>query len=214
MRRGPVRVYSELLVEENGNLSQRQSGVPWRWPVFPVGGEPGAQASKDRTQLFRKSVNKILFPTGNENKEAGVIDCSDPDSAETPSGNRGGDLRIGGHQNRESAQAQEPLCCPQVVTTWRVAPGKGAFWGGEHRVHRCLPRPASQSTMACSVELAGRAIGTFSRIGLTGCARGSGNQTAVRRTEKSDRWPAGWDSTPADRRTGVKRAIGRRWYPV
>jgi hypothetical protein len=39
--REPVR---ELLVEENGNLSQRQSGVPWRWPVFPVGGEPGAQA--------------------------------------------------------------------------------------------------------------------------------------------------------------------------
>jgi len=40
-----VRVYSEPLVEENMKSLKAKIEAPRCWPIYPVGGKPGAQAS-------------------------------------------------------------------------------------------------------------------------------------------------------------------------
>ena len=45
-RGGPARVYSEALVEENREIVEGKIESRGVAPVFPVGGEPGAQARK------------------------------------------------------------------------------------------------------------------------------------------------------------------------
>jgi len=42
---GPVRVCSELLVEKNKKMFKGNIEAPSCWPIYPVDGEPGAQAS-------------------------------------------------------------------------------------------------------------------------------------------------------------------------
>ena len=54
-KEGPQGSISRLLVEANKRCAEAKIEAPRRLPIYPVGGEPGAQASakliKDRTLL-------------------------------------------------------------------------------------------------------------------------------------------------------------------
>ena len=81
---------------------------------------------------------------------------------------------------------------------WRVAPGKGAFWGGGHRVDRCVPRLAEirrwRVPWNWRAERSGCFRGSEDRTALAGCAFGRLWQADNRETEDlaSRGGPGGW----------------------